>query len=65
MVLLALTPFLVRYSRNRPLLIPVVLLIALAAPLWWYFSQVSHVAGKFVDWDQILGPPQDGPLTGD
>jgi len=65
LALLALTPFLVRFTRDRSLLIPVVLLLALFAPLCWYYAQVSHVAMKLVDWTLLIGPTPDAATTGD
>jgi hypothetical protein len=65
LTLIASTPFLVRFTRSQRLLVPALVLLALAAPLWWYFEQVSHVAMKLVDWNQILGPPPDTAATRD
>ncbi|MBP6601637.1 MAG: hypothetical protein KA250_07535 [Verrucomicrobiales bacterium] len=51
--LLGLIPFLVSMLRPKPLWISIVSILLLLTPMIWYGSQISHVAWKFVDWEQI------------
>lgn len=53
LTLLGLIPFLVSRLRPKPLWISIASLFLLLCPLIWYGSQISHVAWKFVDWEQI------------
>lgn len=51
--LLGIIPFIVSMLRPKPLWISIASIFLLLSPMVWYAGQISHVAWKFVDWEQI------------
>jgi hypothetical protein len=51
--ILGMIPFLVSCLRPKSLWMSLAAIVLLLSPMLWYGGQISHVAGKFVNWNQM------------